>query len=147
MINVRFAQLIGRGVPLMPGARRLLTELGAHGVPTALVSASHRHIIDSVLLSLGPENFALSVAGDEVDRTKPHPDPYLLAAARLGAHPTRCVVIEDTPTGVAAAEAAGCPVVAVPSITAISAAPGRTVLPSLEHVDVNFLRSLITAAY
>ncbi|MDX6349497.1 MAG: hypothetical protein QOF84_4287 [Streptomyces sp.] len=147
LINVRFAQLIGRGVPLMPGARRLLTELGAHGVPTALVSASQRHVIDSVLRSLGHENFALSIAGDEVSSPKPHPEPYLLAAARLGADPARCVVIEDTPTGVAAAEAAGCRVVAVPSIAPIATAPGRTVVPSLEHVDLPFLRSLITSVH
>jgi HAD superfamily hydrolase (TIGR01509 family) len=147
LINRRFTELIGRGVPLMPGARRLLTELGAHGVPTALVSASHRHIIDSVLRSLGPENFALSIAGDEVVRTKPHPEPYLVAAARLGADPARCVVIEDTPTGVTAAEAAGCRVVAVPSIAPIESVPGRSVVRSLEHVDLTFLRSLITAVH
>jgi HAD superfamily hydrolase (TIGR01509 family) len=147
LINRRFTELIGRGVPLMPGARRLLTELGAHGVPTALVSASHRHVIDSVLRSLGPENFALSIAGDEVVRTKPHPEPYLVAAARLGADPARCVVIEDTPTGVTAAEAAGCRVVAVPSIAPIESVPGRSVVRSLEHVDLTFLRSLITAVH
>ncbi|WP_405733557.1 HAD family phosphatase [Streptomyces sp. NBC_01537] len=147
LINRRFTELIHRGVPLMPGARRLLTELGAHGVPTALVSASHRHIIDSVLRSLGPENFALSIAGDEVARTKPHPEPYLVAAARLGADPARCVVIEDTPTGVTAAEAAGCRVVAVPSIAPIESAPGRSVVRSLEHIDLTFLRSLITAVH
>ena len=147
LINRRFTELIGRGVPLMPGARRLLTELGAHGVPAALVSASHRHIIDSVLRSLGPENFALSIAGDEVARTKPHPEPYLVAAARLGADPARCVVIEDTPTGVTAAEAAGCRVVAVPSIASIESAPGRSVVRSLEHIDLTFLRSLITAVH
>lgn len=147
LINVRFAQLIGRGVPLMPGARRLLTELGAHGVPTALVSASQRNVIDSVLHSLGHRHFALSIAGDEVGRPKPHPESYLVAAARLGADPARCVVIEDTPTGVAAAEAAGCRVVAVPSIAPIGAAEGRTVVSSLEHVDLGFLRSLITSAH
>ncbi|MDJ0343805.1 HAD family phosphatase [Streptomyces sp. H10-C2] len=141
-INARFTQLIARGVPLMPGARRLLTELAAHQVPTALVSASHRHIIDSVLRSLGAENFAFTLAGDEVARTKPYPDPYLIAAARLGAEPARCVVVEDTPTGVAAAEAAGCQVIAVPSIVRIAAAPGRTVVGSLEQLSVPFLRSL-----
>jgi HAD superfamily hydrolase (TIGR01509 family) len=147
LINRRFTELIGRGGPRMPGARRLRTELGAHGVPTALVSASHRHVIDSVLRSLGPENFALSIAGDEVVRTKPHPEPYLVAAARLGADPARCVVIEDTPTGVTAAEAAGCRVVAVPSIAPIESVPGRSVVRSLEHVDLTFLRSLITAVH
>ncbi|MBC2878222.1 MULTISPECIES: HAD family hydrolase [Streptomyces] len=143
LLNSRFAEMIGSGVPLMPGAKRLLTELAAHGVPTALVSASHRHIIDRVLRTLGPEHFTLTVAGDEMERTKPHPDPYLLAAARLGVAPERCAVVEDTMTGVTAAEAAGCRVVAVPSVGAIPPAAGRTVVRSLEEVDLRFLRSLI----
>jgi HAD superfamily hydrolase (TIGR01509 family) len=144
LLNEKFEERIGSGVPLMPGAARLLTELAAHEVPTALVSASHRRIIDQVLVSLGPENFGLSIAGDEVTRTKPHPDPYLLAASGLGVDPTRCVVVEDTATGVASAEAAGCRVVAVPSVAPIAAAPGRTVVRSLEEVDLVFLRGLLT---
>jgi HAD superfamily hydrolase (TIGR01509 family) len=144
LLNDKFEERIGFGVPLMPGAARLLTELAAHGVPTALVSASHRRIIDRVLPSLGPAHFALTVAGDEVTRTKPHPDPYLLAAAGLGADPARCAVIEDTATGVASAEAAGCAVVAVPSVAAIAPAHGRRVVASLEEVDLLFLRSLMT---
>lgn len=143
LLNDRFAELLGRGVPLMPGARRLLTELAAHQTPTALVSASHRRIIDLVLGAVGPEHFAFSVAGDEVARTKPHPDPYTLACSRLGAEPARCVVVEDTPTGVASAEAAGCPVLAVPSVAPIEPAPGRAVARSLEQVDLAVLRTLV----
>ncbi|MEV8568715.1 HAD family phosphatase [Streptomyces sp. NPDC051322] len=143
LLNDRFEARIARGVPLMPGALRLLTELAAHQVPTALVSASHRRIIDRVLASLGPENFALTVAGDEVARTKPHPEPYLVAAAGLGADPTRCAVVEDTATGVAAAEAAGCHVVAVPSVAPIAPVDGRVVVASLEQVDLGFLRKLV----
>ncbi|AXE25715.1 HAD family phosphatase [Streptomyces globosus] len=144
LLNERFEARIADRVPLMPGAEQLLSELARHNVPTALVSASHRRVIDRILGSLGPERFALTVAGDDVPRTKPHPDPYLLAARTLGAHPSRCAVIEDTATGVAAAEAAGCRVVAVPSVGVIPPAPGRTVVGSLEDVDLAFLRSLIT---
>jgi HAD superfamily hydrolase (TIGR01509 family) len=146
LLNDRFEERIDGGVPLMPGAARLLAELAEHAVPTALVSASHRRIIDRVLGSLGAEHFTLTVAGDEVPRTKPHPDPYLLAARRVGADPARCAVIEDTSTGVAAAEAAGCRVVAVPSLSPIAPADGRVVVGSLEEVDLRFLRALITGA-
>ncbi|GAA5010203.1 HAD family hydrolase [Streptomyces siamensis] len=144
LLNDGFEDRIGHSLPLMPGAARLLAELAAHEIPTALVSASHRRIIDRILGSLGPQYFALSVAGDEVERTKPFPDPYLLAAAGLGADPARCAVVEDTATGVAAAEAAGCRVVAVPSVAPIAPAAGRTVVNSLEQVDLPFLHGLMT---
>ncbi|MFF9407691.1 HAD family hydrolase [Streptomyces anandii] len=144
LLNQGFEERIESALPLMPGAARLLAELAEHEIPTALVSASHRRIIDRVLLSLGPHHFSLSVAGDEVVRTKPHPDPYLLAASGLGVDPARCAVVEDTATGVAAAEAAGCRVVAVPSVAPIAPTPRRTVVTSLEEVDVPFLHGLMT---
>ncbi|NJP48841.1 HAD family phosphatase [Streptomyces sp. SBST2-5] len=144
LLNDGFEQRIDRALPLMPGAARLLAELREYEIPTALVSASHRRIIDRVLSVLGPHHFALSVAGDEVPRTKPHPDPYLAAAAGLGVDPMRCAVVEDTATGVASAEAAGCQVVAVPSVAPILPAAGRTVVPSLEVVNLSFLHGLMT---
>ncbi|MFK0283423.1 HAD family hydrolase [Streptomyces sp. NPDC090499] len=144
LLNEGFEARIGTALPLMPGAQRLLAELYEQQIPTALVSASHRRIIDRVLTSLGPQHFSLSVAGDEVSRTKPYPDPYLLAAAGLGVDPARCAVVEDTATGVAAAEAAGCQVVAVPSVAPIAPAARRTVVTSLEEVDLAFLRGLMT---
>ncbi|MGW2617413.1 HAD family hydrolase [Streptomyces sp. NPDC001500] len=143
LLNEGFEDRITRALPLMPGASRLLAELAEHEVPTALVSASHRRIIDRVLAALGAENFRLTVAGDEVARTKPHPDPYLFAAVGLGVDPARCAVVEDTATGVASAEAAGCHVVAVPSVAPIAPAPRRTVVSSLEQVDLTFLRGLM----
>ncbi|MFG3290644.1 HAD family hydrolase [Streptomyces sp. NPDC048179] len=144
LLNNGFEERLDGGLPLMPGARRLLAELYEQQIPTALVSASHRRIIDRVLTGLGTHHFSLSVAGDEVSRTKPHPDPYLLAAAGLGVDPARCAVVEDTATGVAAAEAAGCQVVAVPSVAPIAPAERRTVVTSLEQVDLAFLRGLMT---
>lgn len=144
LLNDGFEDRIDHRLPLMPGAARLLAELAAHEIPTALVSASHRRIIDRVLEAIGPQYFALTVAGDEVTRTKPFPDPYLLAAQGLDANPMRCAVIEDTATGVEAAEAAGCKVVAVPSVTPIVPAVGRTVVTSLESVDLPFLRRVMT---
>jgi HAD superfamily hydrolase (TIGR01509 family) len=147
LLNDGFEERIGHSLPLMPGAARLLAELAAHEIPTALVSASHRRIIDRVLGTIGSHFFALTVAGDEVERTKPFPDPYLLAAARLDAEPARCAVIEDTSTGVASAEAAGCQVIAVPSVAPIAPAARRAVVNSLEEVDLPFLHRLMTKAH
>ncbi len=130
------------GVRMRPGAKELLTEVTAAGVPCALVSASYRRIMAAVLASVGSHYFAVTVAGDEVARTKPDPEPYLTAAARLGLAAADCVVLEDSPPGVAAGQAAGAFVVAVPSVAPIPPAPGRLVVPSLEAVDLAGLRAL-----
>ncbi|WP_030167791.1 HAD-IA family hydrolase [Spirillospora albida] len=129
-------------VPLMPGAKELLAGVRDAGVPAALVSSSHRRLLEPVLDAIGREHFAFTLAGDEVTRTKPDPEPYLTAAARLGADPRRCVVLEDSPNGVAAGEAAGCATVAVPGVLPIPDAPGRTVVGSLREVSVARLADL-----
>lgn len=142
-INTRMVEILSTGVDLRPGAKRLLAELDTAGVPLALVTASHRAIVDAVLPSLGAHHFTVTVAGDEVPRSKPHPDPYLKAAAGLGVDPAHCIVLEDSPTGVASGEAAGCVVVAVPSMTPIPEGPRRTVVPTLEGVDLPLLDRLV----
>jgi HAD superfamily hydrolase (TIGR01509 family) len=89
-----------------------LAELRARGVPVAVASSSVRERLDHTLASAGLE-FAVSIAGDEVAHGKPAPDMFLTAAARLGVAPARCVVVEDSPPGVAAGRAAGMPTLAV----------------------------------
>jgi HAD superfamily hydrolase (TIGR01509 family) len=145
-LHERFTTLVAGGVRPLPGVLPLLDALAAEDVPVALVSASPRTVVDVVLAALGPQRFAVTVAEGETRRTKPAPDPYLAAADRLGVPPSHCVAVEDTPTGVASAEAAGCAVLAVPSLTAIPAAPTRTVLRALTEADVPLLRSLVPAA-
>jgi beta-phosphoglucomutase-like phosphatase (HAD superfamily) len=76
-----------------------------------------------------------------VTRGKPDPAPYLLAAKRLGVQPARCVVLEDSPTGVAAGVASGALVVAVPHLVAIEAGPRVVVVDSLAEVTLADLRS------
>ncbi|MFD4763808.1 HAD family hydrolase [Streptomyces sp. NPDC058439] len=141
-----FAARVAREIVPRPGVLRLLNELDAAGVPAAIVSASPRHVVDLVCKALGEDRFALTVAVEDTARTKPAPDPYLAAAAALGVEPHACVVVEDTPTGVAAAEAAGCTVLAVPSTVPIQPAANRTVLHSLERADLPLLASLLTSA-
>ncbi|MER5320046.1 HAD family hydrolase [Streptosporangium roseum] len=137
-----FAERIAGGVTLLPGAIRLLDDLGAAGVPVALVSASPRRIVDMVLRTVGAERFRLVVAAEDTARGKPLPDPYLRAAAALGVDPAECVAVEDSPTGLAAARAAGCRVVAVPG--GVPVPYGVLAVESLEKVDLALLR-LLTA--
>ncbi len=91
-------------------------------------------------------SFPVTVCADDVAAAKPDPEPYLLAAARLGASPACCVVLEDSPNGVAAAEAAGCRLIAVPSLVPVPARPGRVVVASLAQVDLARLRAMVPAA-
>jgi HAD superfamily hydrolase (TIGR01509 family) len=127
--------------PLQPGALRLIKELDDAGVPRALVSSSARVLIDAALDGLSL-TFDVIVAGDAVSHNKPHPEPYLTAAELIGADPRDCVALEDSPTGAASATAAGCVVIAVPSVTAIDPAERRFIVPSLDQVDLSYVRSL-----
>jgi HAD superfamily hydrolase (TIGR01509 family) len=140
------ADLLAHGADHRPGAERLLDDLRDHGIACALVSSSPRLLVDAVLESVGGEHFSLTLAGDEVSRTKPFPDPYLKACAELGVDPAATIVLEDSPVGIAAAEAAGCIVVAVPFAVAIAARPRRFVVGSLADLTTNTLRELAASA-
>jgi HAD superfamily hydrolase (TIGR01509 family) len=130
------------GVEAMPGALELLDALRAERVPTALVTSSLKEIAKGVLTFVGRDRFDAIITADDVTRTKPDPEPYLTAVSILGVDATRCVVLEDSPNGVAAGTAAGCAVVAVPSLLPIEAAPGRLVADSLSGVTIPMLRDL-----
>jgi HAD superfamily hydrolase (TIGR01509 family) len=131
-------------VPWRPGARRLLAELRENDVPCALVTMSWQSLARTFLDEVPSGTFAVVVTGDQVTRGKPHPEPYLHAARLLGVEPSDAVAVEDSPTGVTSATAAGVPVLAVPHILPIAEAPGRLVHPSLADVDLDFLRRLFT---
>ena len=133
-----------RGVTWRPGSRELLSALAAAGVPTALVSASYRVLVDAVCSHLSAEPFAVTVAGDEVSRGKPHPEPYLTACARLGVEPGRVVVLEDSVTGATSGEAAGCLVVGVPHLVALTPTARRRVAGSLRDLSPAALAGFIS---
>ncbi|WP_240500869.1 HAD-IA family hydrolase, partial [Streptomyces neyagawaensis] len=142
-LHREFAERVRTGIVPRPGALELLRALAREGVPTALVTASPRTVADTVLDVLGRHLFAASVTADDTEHTKPAPDPYLAACRALGVDPAACVAVEDTETGVASAEAAGCVVLAVPSLAPIDEAPGRTVRESLEDVTPASLCRLV----
>ncbi|MEP1122980.1 MAG: HAD family phosphatase [Ilumatobacter sp.] len=121
-------------LPWRPGARELLTEARDAGVPCVLVTMSWRRFADAVLAEAPDGVFVGSITGDEVANGKPAPDPYLAAAALVDVDPARCVAIEDSPTGVASAMAAGCRTIAVPHVVDVEARPGLTVLDTLDGV-------------
>ena len=134
------------GLRWRPGARELLDAVRAAGIPTALVTNTERDLVRTALGPLVEELFDASVCGDEVGRSKPDPEPYLTAAALLGVDPARAVAIEDSPTGAASAEAAGCPVLVVPAEVPVPPGPRRTFVTSLADVGVTDLARLVRRA-
>ncbi len=133
-------------VPWRPGAVELLTSLREAGVPSALVTMSWRSLADSVLDALPEGTFAAVITGDEVDHGKPHPEPYLAAARALGVQVADCVAIEDSPTGVKSAVAAGVPTLAVPHVVAVPVTQGAVQVPSLRGLGPHDLLKLLSSA-
>lgn len=128
------------GVPVKPGAVEFITELRARGIPTAVATSSRHphaehHLGAAGLLPL----FDTVVTRDDVTNPKPHPEPYLLAAERLGVDPSRCIALEDSHAGVRAAHAAGMQTIMVPDLVVPTEelhALGIAVMESLVHVHL-----------
>lgn len=133
------------GIPWRPGARELLGDLQAAGIPCALVTMSWRRFVDPVLAELPPGTFQVVVTGDEVTHGKPHPEPYVRGAELLGVDPRDCVAIEDSPTGLRSAVDAGCRVLGVPNVRDLTAEPGVHLERSLADVTVADLTRLRNA--
>ncbi|HEY6798495.1 MAG TPA: HAD family phosphatase [Kineosporiaceae bacterium] len=133
---------LARHLPWRPGARELLAELTELDVPCALVTMSYRRLADAVVAALPAGSFAAVVAGDDVSHGKPHPEPYLTAAARLQVAPADCVAIEDSPTGLASAVAAGVPALGVAHLVPLEPSPGRHLVGSLVGVSAAGLGEL-----
>lgn len=126
-------------VPWRPGARELLDEAVAKGVPNALVTMSWQPLARAVVDAAPPGSFAHLVTGDKVTHGKPHPEPYLTAAELLAAPPERCLAIEDSPTGVRSAVAAGVPTIAVPHVVPIPHVPGAARIRTLDGASLSEL--------
>jgi HAD superfamily hydrolase (TIGR01509 family) len=133
---------VQHSVPWCPGARELLLALKREGVPCALVTMSYQRFVAPILEHLPPETFRVVVTGDQVDRGKPHPEPYLTAAAALGFEPGDCIAIEDSPTGATSAAAAGCQVLVVPNHVDVPPGERRTFVDSLVGVTPDVLKTL-----
>ncbi|WP_309024683.1 HAD family phosphatase [Pelagicoccus sp. SDUM812002] len=115
--GVSYDGLIAAGPPLKHGAKSCLETIAASRIPQALAtSSSYRYASKKLehhnLLKL----FDATVTGDQVTHGKPHPEPYLLAAEKLGVSPTRCVALEDSVNGIRSAKSAGMQTVLIPDM-------------------------------
>jgi HAD superfamily hydrolase (TIGR01509 family) len=135
------------GAPPMPGAPELIADLRAAGRPIGLASNSPHALLEPSLRGAGfGDTFDAVVSSDDVPQGKPAPDVYLEACRRLGADPSRSVALEDSPTGVAAARAAGLFVIGVPSLEGIELTAASLVADSLHAPEVRDAVGLRLAA-
>ncbi len=133
--------LIEQQVEPMPGAAALLQGAQALGLQLAVATSSSRPYLQMVLRKFGwQHHFAATVTGEEVAHGKPAPDIFLQAATLLEQEPARCLVLEDSPPGVAAGLAAGAQVIAVPNpLTAPLEFPPAPRMESL-HAVLDYLQ-------
>ena len=141
LIDTQVARMRGN-TPTMPGAIELVRELQLHGVKTALVSASPRNIVDAVLDNLGHDLFPFSISSDDVAVTKPDPECYLKAATMSGSEISKCLVFEDSITGITAAKASGAYLIAVPHLVSVAESVRVRVIKSLEQLSYSKLSEL-----
>lgn len=121
-----------------PGALELIARLRDAGIPMALATNSPRFLVDQALKTSRIERstFAVVLTADAVTQPKPEPEIYLKACEALGTLPARTMVLEDSPTGVAAGVAAGCYTIAVPSIAGVDLGQAALIVQSLAAPEI-----------
>ncbi len=128
-------------VPWQEDARSLLNDVVSAGIPCALVTMSYARLA-SAFQARAPEAFQVVVSGDEVERGKPDPEAYLLAASRLGVDIERCVAIEDSRSGVRSAAASGAKTLAVRRLTPVERIEGVSRVRSFDGVGLDTIREI-----
>ena len=136
----KMAVKLSAGAPVMPGALDLLKDLYENNIPTALVSASPRVLVDSVLKSVPTHTFSFSLSADDVTNSKPDPEAYLKAADNLKVSIENCLILEDSPTGVKAATSSGAFTIAVPHFIDITQKDRLRIISSLTELSFENLR-------
>lgn len=141
-ILARVVEQVTARLPWQDDAKELLDDVVAAGIPCALVTMSYRVLADAMLARV-PGVFAVVVTGDEVERGKPHPDPYLIAAARLGVDIADCIAIEDSPAGTQSAHASGATTLAIKREAPIESLSGMSRVTSLAGIGLAGLTALL----
>ncbi len=144
-LTVGVVEQIEDKLPFRPGALELLLELRQKQIPTALVTMSMSEMAKSVVSRIPFKAFDVVLGGDQVQFGKPHPEPYITAAEKLGFDPAECIALEDSKTGLTSAETAGTVAIGIPHIAKIPTQPGRILIDSLSGVDVAKLQEIYEA--
>lgn len=128
-------------VEFLPGIERFLSEVRDAQIPAAVVTNATTSVARRTADAAPEGTFSVVIGNDETTHPKPNPQPYLLAAERLGVDPTQCVALEDSPSGVRSATAAGMRVIVVPGELEVPAELG-TVRLKHEELTLEAVRAL-----
>lgn len=123
-----------KDLELIPNALELITKSKEAGLKTALVTASGRELMNSALTRFPENSFDIAISRDDVANSKPHPEPYLMAAERLKVKIDKCLVLEDSMTGVRAGLDSGAQVVAISHIISIANEKNLRVISNLTEI-------------
>jgi HAD superfamily hydrolase (TIGR01509 family) len=137
----KMSQRLSVGVPVLPGAIELLLDLRKNNIPTALVSASPRVLVDAVLSSIPDHTFDFSLSADDVKKPKPDPEAYLKAADKFGVNIADCLILEDSPTGIKAATSSGAFTIGVPHFVRVEPRERLEIISSLEELSYEVLKT------
>ncbi|MBM7052016.1 HAD family phosphatase [Rothia sp. ZJ1223] len=140
LVSSILGQLDDTQIEFLPGVEKLLQDVHEAGIPAAIVTNATRHIAERTA-AMAPEGlFRTIVTNDDVTNPKPDPEPYLLAAQRLGVEPSECIALEDSPSGVASAKAAGMKVIVLPGMQPVKEGEGNL---HVSHGELTFKALLI----
>lgn len=140
LINYLRREVQSRPVAWMPGMEQLISTLKGEGIPVALVTSSYRPIVEALSSQIGENVLQATVTASDVENMKPHPEPYLQAASLLGVEASRCVAIEDSPSGLQSALASGAAVIGIPGVVPMPKDPRISRVPSAEALNLDLLR-------
>jgi HAD superfamily hydrolase (TIGR01509 family) len=120
---------------LIPGALDLISECKSNGLKCALVTASGSRLMNVVLKHFPLNTFDIVVSGDDVSKSKPDPEPYLMAASKLSVDIEKSVVLEDSVTGVTSGLASGAQVIGIPHLVNLPKHENLRVVAELKEIN------------
>lgn len=136
-LDLVMEQKLTKDLSFMPNALELTSDCIESGIPLALVTASTGRQMRSVLTKFPSNTFKATISRDDVENSKPFPDPYLLAAKTIGVDISNCLVFEDSLTGVESGLRSGAQVIGIPHLVEMQPHKNLRLINSLSEIDLD----------
>ncbi len=138
-LNLAMKSKLRQDLKLIPNALTLISQARENGIKTALVTASGKELMNIALKKFPPDSFDVAISRDDVIKTKPDPEPYLKAAKLLDVDIDKCVIFEDSQTGINAALSSGGKVIAISHTSNLNSHDNLRVVKNLSEISLNML--------